>query len=84
MNQYSPDSVSPPGETIFEVANEQVYLLYNLEKDLGLCHAEVINLLMGHLPIDARIARALEYLFGVPTDFWIERERLYRDSLKGA
>jgi plasmid maintenance system antidote protein VapI len=73
-NEYRPDYVSPPGDTLLELLAERAGL-----------DAEIAErLISGHEPLTREDALSLEYALGIRADFWIERERQYRASEKPA
>ena len=71
MNEYNPDYVSPPGESIKE-----------LMEDRGIDDLYIDNLhllLEGTMIIDESLAEWLEMNLGGTKSFWLNRERLYRE-----
>lgn len=81
MNEYKPDYISPPGETInemlesCEMEKDQFAGMIELEVD------EVEKLLKGDLEIDCDLATRLQIVLGPPVEFWIAREQQYREGL---
>ena len=81
-NTYTPDFVSPPGETIAEILRERKIPRRVFANRMGMTRKETYRLMKNEIEITTRIACKLENAFGVPSArFWIERERLYRESL---
>ena len=81
-NRYAPDWVSPPGETLADILKERKITKSEFAQRMGLPKKTINQLIKGKVEITVRIACKLENAFGVPTaHFWIERERLYRESL---
>ena len=81
-NKYAPDFISPPGETIAEILREREIPRRVFANRIGMTRKETYRLMEGKIEITIRIACKLENAFGVPSArFWIERERLYRESL---
>lgn len=81
-NRHAPDWVSPPGETIAEILKERQIPRRAFANRMGMTRKETYRLIEGEIEITTRIACKLENAFGVPTArFWINRERLYRESL---
>lgn len=81
-NTYTPDWVSPPGETLADILKEREIPLRVFANRIGMTRKETYRLMKGEIEITTRIACKLENAFGVPSArFWIERERLYRESL---
>ena len=81
MNEYNPDYISPPGETIneilkfYEMDKKQFAEMMDLEDD------EVEKLLKGDVEIDCDLATRLQVVVGVTVEFWLEREKQYREGL---
>ena len=74
-NQYKPNEVSHPGETMFDLLQEKPDLVSVLLEYLP---RHIINLLIvGKMPITSPIARELAKVFGASADFWIERQHQY-------
>lgn len=73
--------LTPPGETIretlehYEITVERFALL--MEMSLPLVEA----LLIGGLPLTGDIAERLERVLHIDKEFWINRERNYREKL---
>ena len=78
INEYRPDWVSPPSDTIKELIKGD-----STNETLAICDltgiSEVVN---NDAPITEDIAKWLKVLFGGTTQFWLNRERNYRDGLK--
>ena len=81
-NKYTPDFVSPPGETLAKILREREITRAEFASRMGLPKKTINQLIKGKVEITIRIAYKMELALGVPTArFWIERERLYRESL---
>jgi plasmid maintenance system antidote protein VapI len=81
-NGYAPDWVSPPGETLADILKERGITRNEFANRMGLPKKTVNQLIKGKVEITIRIAYKMALVLGVPTArFWIERERLYRESL---
>jgi HTH-type transcriptional regulator/antitoxin HigA len=81
-NKYAPDFVSPPGETIADILRERVISRQVFANRMGLPKKTINQLIKGKVEITIPIAYKMELALGVPSArFWIERERLYRESL---
>lgn len=63
---YSPDWVSPPGETLAEILEER-----------GMTRSQ-----FGEKMIDGEIALTFESVLGISSIFWLNREKNYREYLK--
>ncbi|MEH2361475.1 type III-A CRISPR-associated protein Csm2 [Nostoc sp.] len=81
FNQYMPDYVSPPGETLLETVKELGMSQDDLAEQINLSKNEVDDIIAGKLPITNELASQLEQLLSIPASFWINRERDYRHSL---
>ena len=82
-NKYTPDWVSPPGETLAEILKERKITRSEFAQRMGLPKKTINQLIKGKAEITIRIAYKMELALGVPSArFWIERERLYRESLR--
>ena len=87
MNAYKPSSVSPPGWTIMDVlfaqpggADAFVYAA-SAATDIGTKKA--LGLIDGSTEITPEIAEFLGEFIGPDADFWLRREKTYRESLNG-
>lgn len=81
-NTYTPDWVSPPGETLADILEERNMSQSELAQRMGRPKKTINELIKGRAKITIRIAYKMELALGVPSArFWIERERLYRESL---
>lgn len=81
QNQYDPDCVSPPGETLIDILDEKNLSIEWLSQSLDLKLIDTQRLLSGEMEITNDIALRLEQALVVPAGFWINREKFYRDSL---
>jgi HTH-type transcriptional regulator / antitoxin HigA len=81
QNDYNPDVVSPPGETLSEILDDidmsQVELAKHMERTVEAIH----TIIQGNASITTDIASQLERILHVPASFWLIREQLYRESL---
>ena len=81
-NRYAPDWVSPPGETLADILKERGITRNEFANRMRLPEKTINQLIKGKAEITIRIAYKMELALGVPSArFWIERERLYRESL---
>lgn len=79
-NEFNPDWVSPPGDTIEDILKEK-----------GMCWGELIHhmdidgetwgLHDGSTVIDHEVAVKLAEILGGTVEFWLAREKRYRESL---
>ena len=73
-NEYKPDWVVPPGETIREILVEECANRMELTVD------QAEDLLCGKLEITEQIAEKLSIEYGSTKTFWMNLERNYRES----
>ena len=81
-NTYTPNFVSPPGETLAKILREREITRAEFASRMKLPKKTINQLIKGKEEITVCIAYKMELALGVPSArFWIERERLYRESL---
>jgi len=80
-NQYIPDTVSPPGETLAELLEERGISQVQLSKQLGLHRKTINEILQGKSVLTSDTALQLEHVLHVPAEFWVRREADYRAHL---
>jgi HTH-type transcriptional regulator / antitoxin HigA len=80
-NEYAPDRVSPPGETLAETLTAQGMTQAELATRLGRPKKTVNEIVKGKTAIEPDTALQLEAVLGVPAGFWMARETRYRESL---
>ncbi|MGL4162407.1 helix-turn-helix transcriptional regulator, partial [Escherichia coli] len=78
---FQPDWVSPPGDTIIDLMDEHGLSGEELSKRIGLSLIRGQQLLEGKIRLNESLACKLEELFNVSTDFWIKREVAYRQQI---
>lgn len=78
---YSPDFVSPPGETLDELLDERGVTQAGLAERTGLAAKTINEIIKGKAPLSHETALLLERVLGVPAHFWNNRERQYREYL---
>jgi HTH-type transcriptional regulator / antitoxin HigA len=79
-NQYVPDTVSAPGETLLETLGAFRISPSDLAERAG-CSMKTINeIIEGKTSITTEISLELEKSLGVPASFWNNRESHYRDA----
>ncbi len=81
MNQYAPDRVSPPGDTILETIEALGMSQADLAARLGRPRKTVNEIVQAKAAITPETALQLEAVLGVPAAFWMNREARYRESL---
>jgi addiction module HigA family antidote len=81
QNQYVPDYVTPPGETIEEILVSIGMSKAELSDRIGKTPKHVGDIIKHGAPITPQTAMDLEKVLGTPASFWNNRERRYRESL---
>ncbi len=82
MNEYLPDIVSAPGETLRENMEASGKTHADVGIALNLRPVDTIRLLEGKLPLTESLALKIVENLGFGTvAFWLDRERKYRASL---
>jgi len=79
-NQYCPDEVSPPGETLLEVLEERGITQAELAERTGRPRKTINEIIKGKAAITPETALQLERVLGVAASFWNARETRFRDS----
>ncbi len=76
-NEYSPDYVSPPGDTLQDVIDALGMSQAELARRMG-TSPEVINrIIKAENPITENTAMSLQRTVGVPGSFWLNRQSRY-------
>ncbi|MEA5616377.1 helix-turn-helix domain-containing protein [Cronbergia sp. UHCC 0137] len=81
QNQYNPDYVSPPGDTLLDVLEEREMTQAELAELTGKPKKTIKDIIKGKAAITSETALQLESLFNIPASFWNNRERHYREFL---
>lgn len=76
---YTPDEVSPPGESLSDLIEELGMTQRELSQRLGRSAKHLNQVISGKAPITVDLALALELVLGTPAKFWILREANYRE-----
>lgn len=76
---FTPDWVSPPGDTILDLLEERDWSQADLASRAGYSSKHINQLINGKVPLSDDIALALERVFGTPMRFWLAREAKYRE-----
>ncbi len=82
MNEFKPNWVSAPGDTIRDLLLERRWRDSDTAPLLGMDLREFEDLLSGKMRIDRGIASLLASTFGSTVEFWLTREEHYREGLK--
>ncbi len=78
---FSPDWVSPPGETIADLLEERNWPQAELAQRLGYTPKHLNQLIKGEVPLSEDAAMRLECVLGSSAGFWLAREARYRGRL---
>lgn len=77
MNGLSLNFIIHPGETIKEVLEEKQMTQEELAIRTGFSPKHVSEVVNGKKGISPSFAKSLEYVFGIPTSFWINLQGIY-------
>ncbi|MFV2072008.1 MAG: HigA family addiction module antitoxin [Thermoanaerobaculales bacterium] len=80
-NEFEPDFVSLPGDTLQEVLDERGISQANLAERTGRPKKTINEIVQGKAAITPETALQLERVLGVPAAFWNNLERYYRENL---
>ena len=80
-NEYLPDRVSPPGETLLETIEALGMSQTDLASRMGRPIKTINEIIKGKAAITPETALQLKKVLGVPARFWLNREQQYRESL---
>lgn len=83
-NQYRPDDVSVPGETVLDTLIALGMSQAELAERTGRSKKMINEIIKGKAPITPRMALELERVLGAPASFWNNRERQFREALARA
>ena len=78
---FSPDWISPPGDTILDLLEERGWKQTELAKRTGYTTKHISLLINGKAPITEDTAIKLERVIGSSAHFWLAREAQYREGL---
>lgn len=78
---FTPDWISPPGDTIADLLEERDWTQAQLAERLGCTIKHVSQLIHGKASISEETAINLERVLGSTVRFWIQREAQYRAQL---
>jgi HTH-type transcriptional regulator / antitoxin HigA len=81
QNQYQPDFVTPPGETLKEILEFTGMTQAELAERAGRPKKTINEIIKGRAAITPETALQLGRVLGVSADFWNSRETQYRESL---
>ena len=80
-NEYRPDQVSPPGETLRDILDERNLSQSELATRMGRPKKTISEIINGKAAITNETALQLEMVLGIPAGFWSSREQHYREYL---
>jgi HTH-type transcriptional regulator / antitoxin HigA len=80
-NEYQPDVVTPPGETLQEILVAMGMTKAELADRIGRTPKHIGEIIKHGSPITPTTAMELEKVLGTPASFWNNRERRYREIL---
>jgi addiction module HigA family antidote len=80
-NEYRPDLVSPPGETLSEMLEERSMTQADLAARTGRPRKTINEIVKGKAAITPDTALQFEKVFGTPATFWLDRERFYQEHM---
>lgn len=80
-NEYRPERVSPPGETLQELLTERGMSQAELAERMGRPKKTINEIINAKTAITPETAIQLERVLGVPASFWNRLERNYQEFL---
>ncbi len=78
---FTPDWVSPPGDTIATILEERGVTPVEFASKVRCPQEEIEDLLEGRAALTAKLAKRLAAFLGVSASFWTKRESQYREDL---
>lgn len=81
QNQYLPDYVTPPGETLLETLETIGMSQAELAKRMGRPVKTINEIIQAKAAITAETAMQLEQVLHIPASYWLNHEQGYRESL---
>jgi len=78
---FSPDWISPPGDTILDILDERGWKQSEFAQRIGFSPKHVNHLISGKSTITENAAIKLERVLGSNARFWMNREAQYREAL---
>jgi HTH-type transcriptional regulator / antitoxin HigA len=82
--KYSPDEVSPPGETLVDILNSKGMSQADLAERTGRPKKTINEIIKNRAMITSETAVQFERVLGVSASFWAKREAQYRAHLAKA
>src|SRR5438876_10040477 len=84
QNQYAPDTVSAPGETLEELLESRGMSQAELAERTGRPKKTINEIIKGKAAITPETAIQFDRVLGIPASFWMTREQSYREALARA
>jgi len=81
-NEYTPDEVSPPGESLADLLEERGMSQAELAQKTGYSEKSILEIIQGRAPITPEIAVKLEMVLEIPARFWNARQAQYQESIE--
>jgi len=79
-NQYMPDAVSAPGETLLETLGAFGMSPSDLAERTGRSRKTINEIIEGKIPMTTEMSLELEQILALPASFWNNPERHYREA----
>jgi HTH-type transcriptional regulator/antitoxin HigA len=81
QNQYIPDTVSAPGETLEDVLQSRAMSQAEFAERTGRPKKTINEIVRGKAAITAETALQFERVLGIPAAFWMSREQNYQEAV---
>lgn len=81
VNEYIPDYVSPPGDTLLETIEDLGMSQAELARRTGRPIKTINEIIQGKVAITPETALQFERVLDIPAHFWNNREQQYREAL---
>lgn len=81
MKKFTPDWISPPGDTILDLLEERDWTQIEFAGRMGYTTKHISQLIKGKASINQETAMKLERVIGSTARFWLNREIQYRENL---
>lgn len=82
MNSYRPESFTHPGTTLKELMVEHNCNSTVLSKKLNITETELNNILDGNSQVTVAIAFALEDIFKVSSQYWLNYQQMFNKYIQ--
>jgi HTH-type transcriptional regulator / antitoxin HigA len=80
MKTFEPNWKSPPGDTIKDIIDEKNIPIKVFLDKMDMSLVDIMKLLDGNIIIDENIASKLSDVLGSSKEFWLNREKQYRQG----